>query len=264
MHPKVATLMPLNHLERIRDDDYLMALSFLADHPAYLKFFADRVKEGKYVALDNSVVELGEPEPFGSYVRKACAMRASLIMLPDYFQDPELTLRTMNRILAFRSKQDGPLVEALSLLADYHPDIMAIPQGKTIGHWEDCALAMISAPAVNVLGISTRYNGMFGGSRQAAVGKIIGLLKGRGRLKEVKIHLLGCYDDPKEEIALLKRIKIIQGMDSSYPCVLTAHGLSMRKGDPRPLTRGMDFLCDLYDVGLLEDNLRCWWQETEL
>src|SRR3989337_2874228 len=92
-NPKIATIVPLAHLNEIKDDDYFMALSYAISNSEYAGFFNERAGEGKHVILDNSAVELGEPEDFKGYLEKAMAIHASEIMLPDVFRDPEATLR---------------------------------------------------------------------------------------------------------------------------------------------------------------------------
>ncbi len=76
------------------------------------------------------------------------------------------------------------------------------------------------------------------------------------------IHLLGCYGNLQAEADLLKRYDVVVGMDSSWPCVFTTHGLRSREGGPRPPERQVDFLRDFYDGWLLEANLKHWWEVT--
>lgn len=247
-HPKVATLLPVRYLTLTRFDEYFMSLSHAAVNIAYAAFFALRAAEGKYVILDNSAVELGHPEDFGSYLLKAQLMNASEILLPDWLQDSERTLKEMYSSL-----------EVLKDL-DFKPNVMVVPQGETVGDWLDCAEKMMNVARVSTLGISCRYTDMFGGSRALAVKYLSGLIHMLGRT-DLKIHLLGCYSDPRIDAPLLQS-EFVRGMDSSYAAVFTSHGMSIGNGAPRPKDRNVDFLVDYYDRELLMSNLAWWWLYT--
>lgn len=265
-HPKVATIVPLNHLETIKDDEYFMALSHAADNDDYLNFFAERSAESKCVILDNSAVELGHPEPFSSYFDKAYRMKASVIMLPDHFQDRQATY---NAAVECMFKLAQTLVTE-----EYNPSIMCIPQGKSFFEWmqsvEDLINLEITMPkkiderpgvvkrvlVPDLVGISCRYTDMFEGSRVPAIDMLTRYLR-----NYQKIHLLGAYANPLEEIQTALKYHKVVGVDSSYPCVYTSHGQALRVehfSHERP-SRDIDFLEDRYDEGLLKHNMKVWW-----
>lgn len=255
MHPKIASLLPLHHLSEIKDDEYFMALSHAADNDEYLMFFRDRAAEGKYVTLDNSAVELGEPEPFEKYVEKAIGMNANQILLPDTFLEPEKTLREARKSLEF-----------LARTRTYNPDIMVVPQGKTVLEWLQNAKDLIGLQStyslkrpgkvVTTLGISARYTDMFGGSRSLMTWIACRLI-----YQYQSVHLLGCYTDPRKEFVPVRLWSNFMGMDSSYAAVYTQQNHVMSPESlamPRPI-RHIDFLNDTYDVALLRKNLEVWW-----
>ncbi len=91
MYDKIATIVPLAHLDELRYDDYLMALAHAAQTRDYMDFYKARAGEGRYVILDNSAVELGKPMDFATYLGLAMEMGASEIVLPDHFQDAKRT-----------------------------------------------------------------------------------------------------------------------------------------------------------------------------
>lgn len=250
-NPKVATIVPLNHLDEIQGDDYFMALSHAASNRAYLDWFAQRSAEGKYVILDDSAVELGKPEPFEAYFSKAAYIGVSEIMLPDVFQNSEetltLSLNAMKQIEHF----------------DLDVDIMAVPHGRDTVEWLSCAVKlakMVKSYGVEpTIGISCRYTSMWGGSRLPAV--LLLLRAWRARLKtKPKIHLLGCYSDPRLEVYPIVECDMFIGVDSSYPSVYAQNGYELLPESlslPRPV-RNIDFIKDSYDPALLRKNMEVW------
>lgn len=240
---KIASIVPLEHLEATRDDRYFMALSFAMDNTRYTSFFADRVAEGKYVILDNSTVELGEPEDFTVYLGKAMTIDASEIVLPDYLYKTAKTLDAVDWAIWAAEK------------AGYKGNLMAVPQGETVEQWLGCAFAMLSKP-IHTLGISRRYTQMFGGTREGIVQRLIPAL---GR---VKIHLLGCAGDPVGDGAELLRRSSVRGIDSSIASIFTSCSMTYSPSEPRPAA-GIDVRYDRYAGGLLKENLERWKARCE-
>ena len=253
---KVATIVPLNHLDLIKDDDYFMALSYVASNQDYVDFFRARSDEGKYVILDNSAIEMGEPEEFDSYFHKARSMSVSGIMLPDFFEDPEATLE-----------------KARLILEDYHRgittevmDVMVRPQGETPSIWlenaQDLYRLCIQVGLLPVIGITYRIAPIFDGFREPAVS----MLALSESLYSVDIHLLGAAVDPRVEVKPLLKHPRVRGVDSSYPTIYAQHGIELTSGmlgDDRP-DRNIDFVNDLYDERLLRGNIEVWKRAVEL
>ncbi len=256
MHPKIATIVPLKHLDTIIDDEYFMALSHVAGNDEYLNFFRERVEEGKYVILDNSAIEMGGPETFETYLEKARLMKASEVMLPDIFPDPVATLLEAKRCMALLKK------------AEYPGNVMVIPQGETLLEWlssardlcKVCSVgsrsSVVSFWEATTIGISYRHADLFGGNRLNILWLLESVLPGFQ-----KIHFLGCKMDPRFEACLaIKQLKV-RGVDSSFPCVYTHHGIKITPeflGGARP-AREIDFLEDDYDAVLLQYNMDVWW-----
>jgi hypothetical protein len=250
MTGQVATIVPLNHLDLIKNDTYFMALAHAAEDKSYLNFFRDRAAEGKYVILDNSAVELGRSEEFEAYVHKARSMNASCILLPDIFQD---------RAATFAEAVKGC---DIIFTGSYAPDIMVVPQGTTIGEWLASAIDLYylvknKLDTTPIMGISCRYTEMFHGNRASAVMLLIA-----AAIPNLRIHLLWCYANPIFEVLplLFHGSFGVMGVDSSYPSVYAWHGMQLDNKDfenPRP-ERKIDFLTDTYDVPLLKYNIRTW------
>lgn len=253
MHPKLATILPMAHLKELEQDEYFLALAHMEDFPEYREFFQRKAAAGKHVILDNSAVELGGPEPFEKYIKRAMSLSATQIMFPDIFKDPAATLEEARKAMKFMAS------------IPYRPMIMVIPQGNTTAEWLENAANLIELQAdgpmghrcVHTVGISYRYNEMFNGNRLEISWRLSWLLR-----SYQKIHLLGCAADPKKEGAVALKLAHIQGMDSSYPALYAYHKLELTEkdfGQPRP-SRDMNFATDEYDVGLLRRNLETWWK----
>lgn len=249
MNKKIATILPLHHLDEIRDDSYFMALSHACENEEYLKFFRERAKDNRYVILDNSAVETGAPEDFKTYMEKATAIGVSSIMLPDVFQDARATLDS-----AYWALDDYALdIKLLSM------DVMVIPQGRSIDEWlknaKDLSDIVLDRGMSPIFGISCRYTSMFGGTRSLAI-----LLLHHHRNEYLKIHLLGCYADPRIDVRPILNFHFITGVDSSYAAVYTENILKITPeslSGTRP-SRNINFLTDTYDVELLRDNIKAW------
>lgn len=241
---KVATIVPLSHLDLIASDSYFMALSYAAEVEAYRDFFRKQSADGKYVILDNSTVELGEPEDLISYVEKAIDMEASEILAPDWLHDPERTLRDLDRCVDVAQK------------LEYTGHIMAVPQGRTVDEWLKCAKAMLTYHDVSTLGISRRYTEMFGGSRVVPVLAIRGYVSAMDR-EDVKVHLLGCWDQPTVDVGNLLRAEFVRGIDGSLPSVFAKYDKRLTSTAKRP-GKQIDILTDQYEEVLLAENIRIW------
>ena len=256
MHPKIATIVPLKHLNKIIGDEYFMALSHVAGNGEYLNFFRERVEEGKYVILDNSAIEMGGPETFETYLEKALLMKASEIMLPDIFPDPVATLKEAKRCMVLLKKRK------------YSGNVMVIPQGETMLEWLSNARDLCRIRELSILelgrnyweattvGISYRHADLFGGNRLNVLWLLDSILPGYQ-----KIHLLGAKMDPRFEARPAIKQFGVRGIDSSFPCVYTRHGIKITPeflSGSRP-TREINFLEDEYDTGLLQYNMDMWW-----
>mgnify|MGYP006921348569 CR=1 FL=1 len=257
-NPKIATLVPMSHLDLLEDDDYYLALSHVAAMEPFSQFYQQRAKQGSQIILDNAAIEMEEPESFETYLTKAIYLNVTTIMLPDYFQDVKRTM--WSALQGMKMLNDN-------LLAF---NVMAIPQGSTFSEWRECAIGMMVMLSTGliryrdrkiIIGISCRYTDMFGGSRGPAVKAIERFLNGLHLgSSPIRIHLLGCYADPRVEVAPLLNSPYVMGVDSSYPSVYAQHGLELTEkalGEPRP-GRYINFETDRYDPALLARNIDVW------
>ena len=242
---RVASIVPIPHLDLIQDDTYFMALTHLLDDPQYFWFYRTMVEMGRYVILDNSTVELGHPADPVEYIENAVRLGASEILLPDWLRSPERTLKAGDKFIY------------LVAGSNYTGRLMAVPQGANVGEWAECARIMLKWP-IHSLGLSRRYWEFAGVYRRRGVQILSELCMEAGRT-DVKVHLLGCAGLPEDDVAPSLGMDIVQGVDSSLAAQFTAAGLHLAAGVPRPPVADIpwDFNTK-YGTGLMRTNLRAW------
>lgn len=238
---KVASIVPLAHLELTRDDDYFMALSYACSDPRYVEFFRARAKEGKHVILDNSAVEKSEPEDLESYLTKAVDMNASEILSPDYFRNSSKTFLAIGPTFVMANR------------FDYQGKIMVVPQGQDIDYFMNFVRAAAQDYPIHTIGISRRYTEMFSGRRSVAVGMVRKVLLDVDRA-DVNIHLLGCWDHPRHDIGDSLANPYVNGIDGSLPSIFAKYDKLLEENADRP-GPVIDILKDQYDEDFLTFNL---------
>lgn len=239
---KIATIVPIAHLNLIDDHEHFMVLAHLLANPAYAEFYEHKAMQGKYVVLDNSTVELGEPMPFRPYLETAMSLDATEIVLPDYLHNSHRTLVEVE--LALRN------IDAYG----WQGLAMGVPQGNTQQEWVDCLNHMLNM-GVGSIGISRRYRDMFGASRlfSCYVARMVMLAAGR----EVGIHLLGCGGPPEEDIAPCLMLPYVHGVDSAWPSYFTRGKANVAPGKTRPDSGSLNF-SEILDEELLAENINLW------
>ncbi len=220
-----------------------MALVHLLKFNEYRRFFEDRADEGKYVILDNSTVELGEPWDMEDYLMEAMSIGAQEILLPDWLNESTRTLKEAERGLE--------LIDRVG----YNEDVMGVPQGRHMSEWIECLEAMMGM-GISSIGISRRYLDRFGESRLFAcyVTKHMAFAMN----VDVRIHLLGAGLPPEIEVAPCLQLPYVVGVDSSMPSYFAKAGRKLRPNAQRPDVE-RDLANDEYDVPLLRDNIE-WWR----
>ena len=246
---KVATILPVPFLEWERGADYHMCLAHLMHVPEYGQFFARMSNQGRFVLMDNGVVETGLPLPFEELLHIARAFDVTQMTLPDRIRDARATLELHE--------------EAATGVRGRHPTFMAIPQGRNIGEWVSCCQTIIEAApdwGVRAVGVTKFLEGMVAQRSDAILAA--GLLD-----SGLDIHLLGTLgDDPTEIFRTNAACKgVIRGADSGMAAIWTQVGQVVGR-DPRPKVE-LDFLThgnmpDVYDDRLLRANIRRWKSAT--
>jgi len=237
---RVATIVPIPHLELTRDDDYFLALAHLVHKHEYRSFFRRAAKRGAFVCMDNGVVETGHAATAVRLLKCAQLLEPDEVILPDELCDSERTLRRSMRALKFLSKK---LPETA---------FMVVPQGKTRMEWIQCVQEMVEWP-VATIGISRfLVNAGVYKNRLDALRDVPELLE-----STKDIHLLGCPGDLLEfsriEQALPGRVR---GVDSGIAAICAQEDVVLRIGAEKPRVE-LRFDTAI-NTALLENNISVW------
>ena len=234
---KIATILPIPHLDLIDGDPYHMALAHLCGDKIYADFYRDQSDKGSFVLLDNGVVEK-HPMPADQVLRHAERIHADEFILSDSIYNREETL-TMG-LAAMR-------------VADHHGwggKLMAVPQGDSPMEWMSCLRTMLDWD-INSIGIS-RFVSKYFLDRVDALTQAPLLI---GSDKE--IHLLGCPGDPIEIAEVEKRFPgRVRGTDSGIAAIFTQEGKKMEEREGKPDVE-LNFGESL-PVDLLRENVEYW------
>lgn len=250
---KVATIVPQNYLKYTRNDDYFMCLANLLFEPGYEKytdFFRARALEGKYVIMDNGLIE-GNQRPIEELLDKANKIGASEMILTDVFMKKDETLEAIRKDMEFLENVE-------------HPNIMMVPQGSTADEWVECAhqLCMDYNTKNFTLGIPKVLTHLDG--RDARVAAIYRLAEVCPVAKHRTVHLLGCYRSPLEILVIdaldeeiSRNLPKVRGVDSALPFVFARAGRRINQSD-RPDSDPIDFKESKVNTRLLKKNIREW------
>lgn len=203
---KLCVITPISHLALAEYGNGIhMALTHLAlESDDYVKAYQRLKNKKEYVILDNSAFELEQqgkgldPQPV---LEASKAIGADEVIATDVLCEGSATVAsTRNFIEEFRKFYGEEIRRGLPV-----PQVMAVPQGKTVEEWVDCYLCLLHMDGVDVLGFSkisipTAFGGpnarkVDGGVTQSRL-KLYDFLDERCLWpfdcnRDVKIHLLG-------------------------------------------------------------------------
>ena len=243
---KIATILPIAYLELEKDNDYHLCLAHLLKDRTYHKFFKSQAKSGKYLIMDNGVVETGLPMDIEKLFHLAQSVKASEMILPDLLFKTKSTLEMGLSALEYaRGHVEGDL------------NFMAVPQGETKEEWAKCVREMIHWP-VKCIGISRFVVPKLFQSRTEALRSVPELIA-----SHKEIHLLGCPDDPREiaeaNSAFPQRIR---GTDSGVASIMAQEGIHMGTL-PKPKVE-LGFYNEEMDLDILKYNIAQWKLRSQM
>lgn len=247
---KTATIVPQGLLDFVRDDVYHMALGHLVGAPGfedYTEFYAEAGKDPeKFVMLDTGLIE-GNARPVDELIEKALLINADEMALNDVFLNGDETLRESH--------------DAMDHIFHGTIDIrmMAIPQGRNMHEWIECAKEMASWP-VHTIGIPkvlTKLEGMHG--------RLYALEAIQDFIGDKDIHLLGCWETPLELSVIENyvrqgKIKPVRGVDSAIAYAYARKGLRITD-NARP-EGAIDFSATSVDLKIMSFNKMIWEDEA--
>jgi hypothetical protein len=204
---KVAFICPTHDL-KYDNTDYHMALTHLIlKYPKYTEFYKQKLANGEYVILDNSLIELGNKALQSDVVMKAAEeLRPSEIVLPDVYRDGPATIKSTDIALT--------KVE-LWLMMD-ETKLQVLCHGKDPDEWKRTWDILSKYDDIDVLAVPKVTETQFAGGRPEAVRYALA-----NNPQNKEIHLLGCWstvDEFKEYSSEEK--SLIRGVDTSivYHC----------------------------------------------
>lgn len=242
---KVATIVPTPHLDLVQTDDYhLCVVPELRKEGEYLEFYKQQAQQGKFVIVDNGAADGGTASIQEVY-EYAVEIGASELQLPDVFFDKHNTLCKM--------------YESLNYLAgrDIKCGIQVVPQGKSFEEWIDCAQEMLRHPGITCIGVPKNLIKIAG-----ALGRLraIRWLVEHTNIDGVNLHLLGCWDDPREIGVIYRMAKgriPLRGVDSGIAAI---YAQAQRPLDPTRYLKPnqpVDFEREVCEE-LLQYNIKQW------
>ncbi|MEG1636127.1 MAG: hypothetical protein RR324_01310 [Cellulosilyticaceae bacterium] len=245
---QLATILPTHYLSLIEGDPYHMALAHLVGKDKeYTEFYQRQRKEhNSYVIMDNGVIEDAQ-QTITAICKKAELIGANEIILPDVYKDCDATLESTNSALEY-VKKFCP-----------HLRTMAVPQGNSLEEWLDCARFMLDWD-IDVIGIPKVLTSLSG--RDARLQALLQLKESFPKhMKQVEIHLLGCWENPIECTMIAKAeqqgdIPAVRGCDSAIAYVYARDNMRITQG-PRPSGK-IDFGAKDANDECLVDNIEIW------
>ena len=231
---KVAHIVPTQWLWLTTRSGYHLVLAHkLLQDVQYRLFYQTRHEAGDYIIVDNGEVEfaysgeLAERLSFADVVRAAEMVGADEVCMPDYFMGAEETL-------------DLQTPEVMALVAPRHR--MVIPQGDNLDEWQDCCCKLASRLIPKSIGVP-KHMQRFGRD------KCLESIEAMGFHRTSDVHLLGVWDDPREEIvSIVRRFPWVRGIDTGVAVAYAQHDLRIQDYPGEHV--GMD-----WDAGKLNDRL---------
>lgn len=221
--PKLAHILPRDLLEMTVNNQYHMSLAHLViSDEKYRNFYKRMVACGRYVLMDNGAAE-GAQLRNEELLKCWIALRPTELILPDTLCDKDDTLRKVG--------------EAIPYFKSWGVDsyFMAVPQGKTLEEWCECARELINLPEVHSLGISKFLTIQTGDPevRYKAVEFLSRELKVQNR-PDIEVHLLGCDAGASEPLRIFQHFDFVRGCDTALAYIYAAAGKKMIPGSKRP------------------------------
>lgn len=241
---KIATIVPTAYLDLVQNDDcHLCLAQLIGKDKEYTTFYERAANAGKFVILDNGAAE-GYMPKIEALCEKALALKASELVLPDKFFDTKKTLEATHDAIDFLVGES------------YGGRLMAVPQGRTLKEWFKCAVEMLRWP-VDTIGIPKNLVSIDGPF--ARVKAVSGLRDFADVSRQFDIHLLGCWEDPREVGLVFKNTEDVRSVDSRMAYLYASQRLLLNpKLYAKPQKKDIDFSDNSTSKELLSTNIERW------
>ena len=244
---RMAHIVPVGSLEKIQTRGYHMCLANIVTRDSvYADFYANLASDDDHwVLMDNGAAE-GEQLPTDILVKCYDAIQPDEIVLPDTLCDGVDTLRKTEEVIA---KIDEYYQNKVPF------SFMAVPQGKNLEEWYECAKQMVANPRIKTIGISKFLQIATNDItvRWKAAKLLDGLIK-QNRRYDMEAHLLGCGESPLLIDSIRKSFPFVRGCDSAYAYLCTQADKRIYVDTSRP-SGEIDFI-NGKDYDGLENNMQ--------
>lgn len=204
---KVAHIVPVSSLNLLDNKQYLMCLAHLVtQNEQYATYYRNAALDpSRFVLLDNGAAEDSQLSN-AELLQCVQTISPNEMVLPDTLCDKDDTLKKLHEALAF-------FVEKHNVPCKF----MAVPQGKNLAEWTECAKQMLQVSEVNSIGVSKFLPMQTGAEliRNSACFALQELIEKYERY-DVEVHLLGCSERPCVIDSIRKRYPFVRGCDSAY------------------------------------------------
>lgn len=207
----VATILPTRYLDLIEKDNYMLCLAqYVEQDGIYREFF--RTKKKGFLIIDNGVAE-GERCSIESIAESAAWVGADEIILSDVVGNKDETLDDSFQSLEFYLSRFDNSVQ-----------YMAVPQGRNLVEWTECAKRFCEDYRIRTIGISKFLTNSCGPyARLQALQSLLPFINDRD------IHLLGCWDNVFEPLSINmwckeNQVTNLRGVDSGIAYSYTEQG----------------------------------------
>lgn len=190
---------------------YLMALPSMVDaDTGYAELYSSLSLNGAWVILDNGVSESKQPLAMREFQAYIDLIGPSEIILPDYLEDAEATRAA---------------VSEYSIQYKGARRLMAVPQGKTLDEYVDCAFYFAGLPQIGTIGVSKYLPKYCGATRR----EFLEIIRDAGLHNRTSLqwHLLGLSENLSELADLAMDFPWIRGIDTCYPVLASMMGISI-------------------------------------
>lgn len=234
---KFAHITTTKNLHFLQDRAYHLTVApWLKEDRELREFYERKAKRGHFIIVDNGEVEfalsgeLDKRMDFEEVLDLANDIGADEVVLPDVFRDRVGTgRRTMTA-----AKKVPPRMR------------FVVPQGETFEDWVKCFDFFAKNLSFATIGIA-KHCESFEGGRAA----LLDYLQARKAHGIYNVHMLGVWDNPKEEIAACR--PWVRGMDSAVASAYSQRGLWVKNYAGRHL--GFKREKGIANTRLLESNM---------
>lgn len=214
MKTKVSHIVSSDLLETIDGRDFYMCLANIASKDEnYCNFYAEQVKRGAFVLLDNGAAEHDQMtlDIMWSVIEK---INPTEVILNDCLTDGAETIRTSLESLEFY-KQKG-----------YQGQFMFVPQGKTFEEWKLC-YDLMKKENISTIGVSKFVTSCWNDS----VARYNCCEYIASKQDVLPVHLLGCHENINEVKEISDSFSNIRSNDTAIAYIYALADKKIQDGD---------------------------------